>query len=374
MRIAHVFCHQATNLGDIYLRRGTRDAFRTLYPDAVFTDVETRRIFTDDDVAELNRHDLVVIGGGGLLLRDTFPNRVSDWQLGMTAEQLERIRAPLVVHAIGYNRFRGQEDFARPLFHRHMTTLVDRSAWFTVRNNGSARALRRYVPRALGQRIGVTPCPSLVFPRAVVDRPLGTRRVGLLLAGDRLERRHPDMNGFVGRIRALMEKISRRAELHVVVHQPQDRWFYPHVDGVDFTEIDLIGRPPEAAIAAFTSLDTVVGDRGHAQMIPFALGCRIFSLVSHDKLGWFLDDVGLPDYGAEESDPHLVDRTLEKIFPGADDDYRERRIAAMARLSRITWENLAEIRCAVAEAGRPGGAGPVARTDDTFLQMERMAS
>jgi len=207
MRIAHVFCHQATNLGDIYLRRGTRDAFRALYPDAVFTDVETRRLFTDGDVEQLNRHDLVVIGGGGLLLRDTFPNTVSDWQLGMTREQVDAITAPLVVHAIGYNRFRGQEDFARPLFDRHMTGLVDRSAWFTVRNHGSARALRRYVPEALGGKIRVNPCPSLAFPRVVADRPLGTRRVGLLLAGDRLERRHPDMDGFGRRLRKLMEEI-----------------------------------------------------------------------------------------------------------------------------------------------------------------------
>lgn len=373
MRIAHVFCHQATNLGDIYLRRGTRDAFRALYPDAVFTDVETRRLFTDGDVEQLNRHDLVVIGGGGLLLRDTFPNTVSDWQLGMTREQVDAITAPLVVHAIGYNRFRGQEDFARPLFDRHMTGLVDRSAWFTVRNHGSARALRRYVPEALGGKIRVNPCPSLAFPRVVADRPLGTRRVGLLLAGDRLERRHPDMDGFGRRLRKLMEEISRQAELHVVVHQPDDRWFYPLVKGVDFREIDLIGRRPEDAVAAFTSLDTVVGDRGHAQMIPFALGCRIFSLISHDKLGWFLEDVGLPDHGADESDPHMVDRALEKIFPGSDDDYRHRRIQAVAALSRNTWENLESIRDAVASHRVASLSGQPSELDP-HPALERIAS
>lgn len=361
MRIAHIFCHQATNLGDIYLRRGTRDAFRTIFPDARFTDVETRRIFGDEDVAALNDHDLVLIGGGGLLLRDTFPNEVSDWQLGMTARQLEQIRAPLVVHAIGYNRFRGQEDFARPLFDEHISTLLRTSSWFTVRNHGSARALRGYVPGEMADRIRVNPCPSLLFPRAVPDRTLGTDRVGLLLAGDRLPRRHADLPGFGARIRTLMEEISRHAELSVVVHQPHDRWFYEYVDGVDFREIDLIGASPETAVAAFSALDTVIGDRGHAQMIPFALGCRIVSLVSHDKLGWFLDDIDMPDYGVEESDPELVAKVLEKIFPAspAAETYRERRVAAMARLSVTTCETLASIREAVAHAARGPARTPV---------------
>lgn len=369
MKIAHVFCHQATNLGDIYLRRGTRDALRTIYPDAAFTDVETRKLFTDADVAELNAHDLVVIGGGGLLLRDTFPNDRSDWQLGMTAEQIEAVETPLVVHAIGYNRFRGQEDFARPLFDRHITALLDRSAWFTVRNHGSARALRDYVPQGLRARIQVNPCPSLLFPRAVVDRSLGTGKVGLLLAGDRLERRHPDQEAFLQSIRTLMAEISRRAELHVVVHQPHDRWFYPHVKDLDFKEIDLIGRSPAEAVTAFTSLDTVIGDRGHAQMIPFALGCRIFSLISHDKLGWFLQDVDLPDYGVEESDPDLPWKVLEKIFPAGPEDYRERRTAAMAALSRVTHQNLEAIRRNVEFARRAGHT----RDLDT-TPKERLAS
>lgn len=349
MKIAHIFCHRATNLGDIYLRRGTRESFRALYPDAEFTDVETRRLFSDQDVAELNEHDLIVIGGGGLLLRDTFPNAVSDWQLGMTARQLEAIRVPLVVHSIGYNRFRNQEDFSRPLFDDHISTLAWKSSWFTVRNHGSARALRGYVPGQLKDRIRVNPCPSLVFPRAVTDRRLGTQRVGLLLAGDRLEMRHPDLPGFAARIRSLMEEISRYADLSVIVHQPHDRWFYEHVEGVEFSEIDLIGKSPEAAIAAFTSLDTVIGDRGHAQMIPFALGCRIVSLISHDKLGWFLEDVQLPDHGVEESDPDLVLKVMDRVFPSGRDDYRERRMWAMGHLSRTTWENLEAIRAAVAD-------------------------
>lgn len=344
MKIAHIFCHQATNLGDIYLRRGTRDAFRTIFPAAVFTDMETRKLFDDRDVEELNAHDLVLIGGGGLLLRDTFPNDRSDWQLGMDADQLERIDAPIVVHAIGYNRFRGQEDFQRPLFDRHLTTLVERSLAFSMRNQGSVRAIRGYLPESLHDRVAMNPCPSLLFPTVVPDRAIGTGRIGLLLAGDRLERRHPEREAFTASIRALVSEMSRHAEVATVVHQPHDRWYYDSLAGLDVPEIDLIGASTDRAIAAYTSLDTVIGDRGHAQMIPFALGCRIVSLVSHDKLAWFLEDTNLEDHGIEESDPEIVEKVLAKAFPDGEDEYRSRRAEALATISRASFDHLRVVR------------------------------
>ena len=347
MRIAHVFAHEATNLGDIYLRRATREAFATAYPSADFTDVEVRRLFSESDVAGLNDHDLVVVGGGGLLLRDTFPNAVSDWQWGCSTELLERITAPLVVYAVGYNRFRGQEDFSRPLFDLHMQRLIERSAFFSLRNSGSIAAVRRYVDEGAGARITLQHCPSLLFPRVVPDRPTGSRRVGLLLAGDRLDRRHPDMGSFLRRTSALVGELAKHSELHIVLHQPHDAWFVEHLTDQPFDVIDLVGATPERAIAAYTSLDVMIGDRGHAQMIPFALGCRIISLVSHDKLGWFLDDVGLPDHGVEESDADLVEKVMALVHPAYPDHYVERRRDALDRLSRVAHANLSEIRARV---------------------------
>lgn len=352
MRIAHVFAHEATNLGDVYLRRATREAFSTAFPGATFTDVEVRRIFTERDVAMLDEHDLVVVGGGGLLLRDTFPNDVSDWQWGCGVELLRSIRAPIVVYAIGYNRFRGQDDFARPLFDRHMQCLVERSAFFSVRNTGSVAAVRRYLSEDVHDRVRLSHCPSLLFPRVVPERAIGSRRIGLLLAGDRLHLRHPDRDGFASRIRALARGLGRHSELHVIAHQPHDLWFLEHLGDVRHTLVDLVGRSPEEAIACYSSLDVMIGDRGHAQMIPFALGCRIVSLVSHDKLAWFLQDVGLEDHGIEESDSLLADKVLSLVHADSGDTYAERRADALRAISRTAYANLDEIVERVRSGGR----------------------
>jgi polysaccharide pyruvyl transferase WcaK-like protein len=350
MRIAHVFCHAATNLGDIYLKRATQAAFRTVYPAASFTEVETRKIFDAKDIAELNGHDLVLIGGGGLLLRDTFPNDLSDWQFGCGVDLMRTIRAPIVVYAIGYNRFRGQPDFRRPLFDRHIGTLIDQAAFFSVRNQGSVRALRGYVSAETGARIEMNPCPSILFPTSVVERKLGTRRVGLLLAGDRKQLRHPDRDGFLAQIRALAQAIGRHSELQLVAHQPDDLWYLDALKGVPYQVTELIGASPEQAIPFYSSLDLMIGDRGHAQMIPFGLGCRIVSLVSHDKLAWFLEDTGLEDHGVEQGDPDLAEKVLSLVYTDGADDYAARRLEALRRVSTTTHDNLLTIRERVSEA------------------------
>lgn len=343
MRIAHIFAHSATNMGDIYLKRATQLAFLTIFPDAKFSQVEIRKIFTRDDIANLNSHDFIVLGGGGLLLRDTFPNNVSDWQWGCGLDLLKSIKIPIIVYSIGYNRFRGQEDFNRPLFDQHIGLLLEKSLFFSVRNTGSCESLKNYVKDNLGQKITLNYCPSLLFPKVVIDRKTGTKKIGLLLAGDRLHLRHKNTAEFMGKIKSLLEEISRHSEIYLVAHESRDFWYLEHLKGIPFQKVELFGKTPEEAIHFYSDLDIMVGDRGHCQMIPFALGSKIITLISHNKLKWFLDDTNLAEYGIEENDKDLKERVLSLIFPGRKDSYSEKRIQALGSISKINYKNIGTI-------------------------------
>ena len=65
-------------------------------------------------------------------------------------------------------------------------------------------------------------------------------------------------------------------------------------------------------VKLYSEPDLVIGMRGHAQMIPFGCGTPIISLVSHDKLQWFLDDIGHQEYGIEIHDPKLGAKLYKK--------------------------------------------------------------
>lgn len=340
MRIAHIFAHSATNTGDIYLKKATQLSFLTVFPQAKFSEIEIRKIFTHDDLIDLNSHDCIVIGGGGLLLKDTFPNDVSDWQWGCSVDILQSIKVPIIVYAIGYNRFRQQEDFNRKIFNYHIETLIKKSLFFSVRNTGSQCQLRRYVPDKLGKQIELNFCPSLLLPHVIVDRKTDKKKVGLLLAGDRLHLRHSNLTEFVAKIRSLLKELSAYCNIYLVGHQPNDFWYIESLTDIPYQKVELIRQPPEEVIAFYKGLDVMIGDRGHAQMIPFALSCKIVSLISHDKLKWFLEDIGLNEYGVEESDENLKERVLSLIFPSDKDSYADRRIQALRKISVVNNSNL----------------------------------
>ena len=76
--------------------------------------------------------------------------------------------------------------------------------------------------------------------------------------------------------------------------------------------------------------------RGHAQMIPFGCGTPILSVVSHDKMQWFLDDIGHPGWGVDVQDPEFE----QKLMSLADDVYDNYTLYMeyIANSKEVLWE------------------------------------
>jgi len=111
-----------------------------------------------------------------------------------------------------------------------------------------------------------------------------------------------------------MNELTRRGwKVTVAVHLPTDwaltAWLQG--EGVEFEVADLYRQPTDAVVEFYRGQALTVGMRGHSQMIPFGLQNGIISLISHDKLGWFLDDIGHPEWGAEVREPDLDERLIE---------------------------------------------------------------
>ena len=88
--------------------------------------------------------DAVVVGGGGLFLRDTNPNQRSGWQWNISLDQLRRLQTPLVIYSVGNNRFIDQAEFAPP-FEEHVNLTMEKSVFFGLRNTGSVETITRYI-------------------------------------------------------------------------------------------------------------------------------------------------------------------------------------------------------------------------------------
>lgn len=309
------------NAGDTAVGAAFSYLFQNEFPDSEVRFMQSRKIFTKDDVDEINKADILFLAGGGLFLYDTFKNDVSDWQWGISPELIDMINIPIVVYALGYNKFRGQREFKK-CFNDTVNKLVEKSIFFSLRNSGSIRSIRKHVDFELRDKVKLNFCPTLLLRDKFNLTTTKTKSVAFVLGGDRITNRHKDLSLFVEHVKKFVDYLKQNGYETILINHLHDYWIARYVQFDKF--IELFDRPDDYIYEIYSTIDTVVCDRGHGQMIPFSCGCKIISPVSHDKLNWFLEDVELEEFGIEESNEDLSDQLILKF----------------EKLHKINWKNI----------------------------------
>ena len=238
----------------------------------------------------------LIVGGHGLLMVDTGRNENSGWQLNVSLQELKTIRCPLAILAIGYNTFRGQEDF-NPVFRPHINECVKKSVVFGLRNYGSIRALSDYLDEENRRKICFQPCPTTML--SLYEKlPLVERRksIGICLAFDRFENRFG--NSFDSVVNQLVKYKeswnSKGYEIIFFVHNPTDlKTEYAKAIAQKGVEIlSISGQTYEQIFEFYMAKTLIVGMRGHSLMIPWGLGTPVISLTTQNKQKWFIEITG----------------------------------------------------------------------------------
>lgn len=234
-RIAHLGVHGNTgNGGDTLLFPAIRWLWQQNLAPTDFTLLQVRDQVTQKTIDDINEHDALIIGGGGLLLSDTNPNSLSGWQWACPTELLHKIKVPIIVFAIGYNRFRGQSEFTS-VFEENIRTLVEKSVFFGLRNYGSIEALKNYLPKELHQKLIFQPCPTTLLSRFYPDMPLTTKNrekiISVNIAFDRHHLRFGNRENEIlwGIAESLIEFQRKGWEIRLFNHYSEDNdahlWF-----------------------------------------------------------------------------------------------------------------------------------------------------
>jgi hypothetical protein len=346
-------------------------------------DVHVHQLFDERRLAAVNATEGLIVGGGGLFLPDTAPNGNSGWQWNIADDVLARIAVPLVVFAVGYNMFEGQsfegqtaagqvfegttadgEHGAGGRFARSLRALVERSTFVGLRNHGSVDRVRELLPGHLADRIGWQPCPTaitdlLADPPGRIELPGTPTEPGAVLlncAYDRAGRRFGDDYGtFLGQLRDWLVSTREQADLRYVAHCVDDERFVSDLrreHGLTLPVIAMYNLTPAQIHEHYRQARLVVGMRGHAGMIPFGCGTPIISLISHPKLGYFLDDIERPQWGVRVRDPQLAPRLAELTTELLDN---QAAVAAdiatiQLRLAAVTAQNLRSLPAALQPA------------------------
>ncbi|MGA5147314.1 polysaccharide pyruvyl transferase family protein [Streptomyces griseoincarnatus] len=353
-QLAHValFAEGRENAGDKVLPEAVRLCFGPGTGPRHWYAQPVHRLVDEAALEELNARRGVVVGGGGLFLPDTSPNGHSHWQWNVPDALLERLTAPLAVFAVGYNVFDGQL-YRRTRFAESLRVLVERSAFFGLRNHGSIDRVRELLPTALRDKVRYQPCPTTVARHLVPDWTDPAERDDTVLvncAYDRAGLRFGhDYGHFLGQMAFALRGLRERADVRYAAHMPADEQFVDdlrRVHGLTLPVEQLYDRTNDGIRALFRRSRLVIGMRGHAGMIPFGCGTPILSLVSHPKLAYFLSDIGRAEWGLSVHDRDLGPLLLERAAAVLDD--HPGAVADVLAAQRPLWEttraNLTELR------------------------------
>lgn len=353
-KLIHIAAFTYGNAGDAILPTAVRDSLEIGETSNFnWTGVHAHTTINDELIAKINQQKGVVIGGGGLFLRDTNPNNLSGWQWSCSIDSLKKIKVPIALFAVGYNRFRGQEDFSS-LFKEHVNVLAEKSPFIGLRNHGSIESVKNYIKEENHYKIKFQPCPTTIisklYPILIDAENIENSKpfIAVNCAFDRSVLRYgQQIGGKLSSIAKALKKLSNDFDIRYYSHVYSDEYFLPYLDcyGIKYQLVKL-NNHPRKIIELYTTPSLTIGMRGHAQMIPFGCGTPILSIVSHEKMRYFIEDINHPEWGIDINDPNFeVELYNKAMYILSNQDIIKSEIeAAQQKLFDITNDNVVFIK------------------------------
>ncbi len=344
LKLAHVGIHILTNAGDTLLNCALRELLQQFLAPIDFTLIQWKQPVTQEIIDIINQTDGLIIGGGGLFLKDTNPNDISGWTWACPTELMKKINVPIIVFAIGYCRFRGQPDFDE-CFSDNVNELVKHSSFFGLRNYGSIEAIRGYVNDEYKGKISFQPCPTTLLSKYYPyhPKPRIKKFIAINCGFDRPQYRFDnDTSTFVKNLASAINVLQKEGyTFRAYNHSLPDSKLSELLATQNITmQSELVGSIPcDTLINFYQDCDFVIAGRGHAQMIPFGLGTPAFALHCHNKTVWFNESIQHSEWGAEVSDGYLCDKMLAFVLQDRN-TLNQQLQEAQESLWQVTMDNI----------------------------------
>ena len=327
MKALHIYAvNGSRNSGDFFLGPATKHRFKSLVnEDVVWSNFDVRKVVTSKDIKYFNTFDSIVIGGGGLFLPDTNPNNISCWQWACPYELMVGIKSDIYVVGVGWNHFYDQtilmprgdntEVSKRShIFKQNIECLLNKSKMFSMRHRGDCEKLRSHVDERYHEKIKFEFCPVVEYIR---EKYKGFKSEGeyhaFELKDDRLHRRYNQKPVYkvYEELLEVIHVLQNKGEQVAIMSHDGSRTFYEFAknSGLVLPLINNAVADEGKIIGNYSKVKHLYCTAGHSQMMAYALNIPFTSLITHDKLRYFLEDIN-------EDRPHCFvnnDNILETL-------------------------------------------------------------
>lgn len=311
----------AWNYGDRVLQIANTDILRSrCKKNLKFVYIDTQKTyFSDNLINKMNSEaDLLYIGGGGLVFHRPEDNSHSGWQFNIDIGALDKIKIPMVAYGIGYNLFPNGDPVFPQKVSDHIQKTIDKCSFFSVRDEGSYEALRGHQINM--DKVDIVPdagmfVRSYPYFRKCLDN--NKLKIGVNWATDRWEQRFGGIKTATKRMEFLFKLLKEIAEkydaqiylIDHLLHEARNKHSKSEMHKIaknilsdrvcvmyEETKEELF--PPFDYLAPlftdiYRQMDLTLGMRGHANIIPFGQNVPCIGLGSHNKIKWFLEQIGM---------------------------------------------------------------------------------
>lgn len=274
--------------------------------------------FFPELIDELNeKADMLLIGGGGFIMNRHEGNSLSGWQWSIKNEDIAKIKVPIVVYGIGYNKFNYDNRGFKKQMNQSLIITQKNAKLFSVRNNGTKEEL---ITRGLNENdIEVIPDSGMfISSRSINAKFLNSGRmlIGLNFVSDRPQYTYPDdynntknivMENLINACKYFVEKYNAliiNIDHIPVLDEEVNIKFKNELGSNNYLvlseEIPEI-YPPSLINSHFLAyiydkMNVVIGMRGHSNIISFGMGTPFISMGSHNKNRFFTKEIGEEKY------------------------------------------------------------------------------
>ena len=334
MKGIHFYAGPQPNSGDFFLGPATKwEAENKLGTKVEWSDYDVRARLDASTIEWMNTtFDVMVLGGGGLLLPDTNPNMESCWQWPVSSQLIPEIKIPIYVIGLGYNLFYGQkvtmperdsnnENPSREaIFRQSLQTLVSHSYHFSMRHRGDIERLLEIIGEEYRKQITFEFCPVVGYIKKFYRAASKDGKYHAFeLKDDRPFRRYKgtSQNQVYSVLKNYIQSLMDKGEPVAVMSHDGSSSFHNFLTrhNVSVPLLDNTSMNQENIIDNYRKVKRLYCTAGHSQMTAHALDIDYFSLISHDKLEYFLKDMGIfkDTNHSYVNDPNLLTKLTKEV-------------------------------------------------------------
>lgn len=260
MKIAHIHVWDKQNKGDVGIVIAVQDLLKKNFPKCQIRNFPLTLLkkMTRKSIQEINKCDLVVIGGGGIFYH---------WFMPYDEKSIAQIKKPIVIFGVGYIREIGARKLTPAELHS-IAFLVKKAKLVGVRERYTKKVLVKYgIPAT---KINVIGDPAVFLEEKPTSKLKFTKPVNIGL--------NLNYSGWMGfgqyqeTILKTYQQVAKyfqekhKANIYYLQHHPGEKDIYP---ALKIKDMKIVNIAPKEQKWVYRQLDLVVGMMLHSVVMTF---------------------------------------------------------------------------------------------------------